>query len=269
MTVFLLEIRNLRKSAFAWALSISAVIFLMLTFFPSMQTEAMQALSNAKLESIDPALLAALGMKEIPDFTVITNFFGYVLQYIILAFMVYVTHQTVGLLVKEESDGTIEYLYAKPVSRKTILLQKYGAHCVLLALILMVFALVSLIGYLLFSKFTFAQSLQENAINYGAALFVSLVFSAIGLLASSLVRSTRSAAAITIGVVFGTFVIGALSKVVKGLDFLIYLSPMDWIKTQKLMSIGLTPAEWAIGFAILIGCPLLAWAQYRKKDLLV
>lgn len=269
MTVFLLESRNIRKSAIAWVLSVSAVILLMLAFYPSMKSEAMQALANAKLDSIDPAVLAVMGIHEIPDFTIITNFYGYVLQFINLALMVFVTHQTVALLVKEESEGTIEYLYAKPVSRETILVQKSAAHLASFVSMLLVFTVVTIVGYLAFSDFSLGQSIRENAILYGSVLFVGLIFSAVGLLASALVRSNRSAAAITIAIVFGTFVLGAVSEVVKGLDFLVYLSPMDWIKVQKLMSVGIRPAEWAIGIGLILVCPLLAWLVYRKKDLLI
>lgn len=269
MNVFLLEIRNLRKSALAWTLSVSIIVLLMLAFYPSMKSEAMQALANAKLESIDPAVLAILGIHEIPDFTVITNFYGYVLQYITLALMVFATHQTVSLLVKEESDGTIEYLYAKPVSRKTILAQKSVAHLATFLAMLVVIAGVTLVGYLIFSDFTFGKSLRENAILYGSVFFIGLVFSAVGLLASALVRSNRSAAAITIAIVFGTFVLGAMSEVVDGLGFLRYFSPMDWIKVQKLMQEGIRPGEWIIGLALIAGCPLLSYLKYRKKDLLI
>lgn len=91
MNIFLLELRNLRKSALTAGVSIVAVIFAMLAFFPSMQSESMQALAGAELEGMDPAVLAALGLTEIVDFSQITNFFGYVLQFITLALMVILT----------------------------------------------------------------------------------------------------------------------------------------------------------------------------------
>jgi ABC-2 type transport system permease protein len=269
MTVFLLELRNMRKSVLAWTLSLSGVIFLMLAFYPSMKTEAMQAITNAKLDSIDPAVLAAFGLDEIPDFTVITNFFGYVLQFITLAFMVYATHQAVSLLIKEETDGTIEFLYAKPVTRDRIIFQKYLAHAVSFCCMNAVFVAVTVAGYLAYSDFSFAESVKEALILYGAILYVGMIYSAVGLLASVLIKNSRQSAGVTIGIVFGTFVLGATSSVVKQLDFLKYLSPMDWIKVQKLMGEGIRPLEWAIGIALIVICPLAAWMRYRRKDLLV
>ncbi|MEA4921430.1 MAG: ABC transporter permease subunit [Clostridiaceae bacterium] len=269
MSIFLLEFRNIRKSVLTWTLSVGSIIFLMLAFFPSMKTEAMQAIANAKLDSIDPAILAAMGIKEIPDFTIITNFFGYILQFITLALMVFATHQAVSMLIKEESDGTIEYLYSKPVSRDNILTQKIAAHVVSFCLMLLVFIVITISGYLAFSDYSFTKSLKESLIIYGGILFVGLIFSSVGFLASSLIRSSRSSAAITIAIVFGTFVLGATSAVVKELDFLVYFSPMDWIKAQKLLSDGLKPAEWVIGVGLILICTLCAWARYRRKDLLV
>lgn len=268
MSIFWLEFRNLRKSALAWTLSVSGVILLMLAFYPSMKTEAMQAIANAKLDSIDPAVLAALGLSEIPDFSVVTNYFGYVLQFITLALMVFASHQAVALLVKEESDGTIEYLYAKPISRMRILVQKSAAHMLSFCMMLAGFLVVTTAGYLVFSDYTLVESLRESLLLYGSILFIGLIFSAVGLLASALIRSSRSAAAITIGIVFGTFVLGATSAVVKELDFLIYFSPMDWIKVQKLMAVGIRPAEWAIGVSLIAVSSLLAGLRYRHKDLL-
>lgn len=268
MSIFWLELRMLRKSVLAWTVCVSGVILLMLAFYPSMKTEAMQALANAKLDSIDPAVLAALGLSEIPDFSVVTNFFGYVLQFITLALMVFASHQAVALLVKEESDGTIEYLYAKPTSRLNILLQKSAAHILSLCMMLAGFFIVTVAGYLSFSDYSLMESLGESLLFYSSILFIGLIFSAVGLLASALIRSSRSAAAITIGIVFGTFVLGAASAVVKELDFLIYFSPMDWIKSHKLMTVGIRPAEWAIGLSLIAASSLLAALYYRRKDLL-
>ncbi len=247
MTIFRLELRNLKKSLLAWALSVGAFIFLMLAFYPSMRTDAMQSIANTKLDAIDPAILAAMGLAEIPNFTIITNFFGYVLQFITLALMVFVVQQSATLIIKEESEGTIEYLYAKPVSRNEILIQKSLAHLFSLLALLVALTMVTLISYLVFSDYSFAQSLNECLIVYGGVLFVSLIFSALGLLASVLVKTSRSGATVTVAIVFGTFVLGVTAAVVKKLDFLIYFSPMDWIKSQKLMGTGIQPFEWLIG----------------------
>ena len=131
MNVFRLELKNTWKSTLKWTIALSGITFILLAFFPSMQTESMKELAGAELEGSDPALLEAFGLAELTDFTIITNFFGYVLQYITLAIMVFVTQIAVHSLIKEETDGTIEFLYSKPISRSTLLWQKTLANSLL------------------------------------------------------------------------------------------------------------------------------------------
>ena len=269
MNVFFLELRNLRKSAFISTLSIGGVIFALLAFFPSMQTEAMRTLAGAKMEGIDPSLLAALGLSVLMDFSIITNFFGYVLQYITLAMMVIITQQAVRLLIKEETDGTIEYLFARPISRTEISVQKGLAHFALFLFMNAVWGFVTVIGYLLFSDYALGAAIKEAVIFFSAILFVGLVFSAVGLLVSSLLKRGKSTAGITIAIVFGTFLLGMMSVTVSGLGFLIWFSPMDWIKSDKLMHKGILWQEWLVGIGVIVCTTMAAWLQYRRKDLLV
>ncbi|MDD3230296.1 MAG: ABC transporter permease subunit [Oscillospiraceae bacterium] len=269
MNVFSMEVRNLRKGALVSTLSIGAVIFAMLAFFPAMQTEAMQALAGAKMEGIDPALLAALGLSELVDFTVITNFFGYVLQFITLAIMVIVTQRAVGLLIKEETDGTIEYLYAKPVSRTEIFCQKGLAHVVLFLASSVVWTIVTVTGYLLFSEHTLGEAVKEAAIFFSAIFLIGIIFSAVGVLLSALLKNGRATAGVTVAIVFGSFILGMMSVTVSGLDFLVWFSPMDWIKTAKLMSEGILWQEWLVGAGVILCGITAAWLRYRQKDLLV
>ena len=269
MNVFFLELRNLRKSALISTLSIGGVIFAMLAFFPSMQTEAMQALTGAKMEGIDPSLLAALGLSELMDFSILTNFFGYALQFITLAIMVIATQQAVGLLVKEETEGTIEYLLSKPMSRTEIFIQKGLAHFTLLLGMNIAWCMVTVAGYLLFSDYSLGAAMKESAIFFSAILFVGLVFSAVGLLVSALLRSGRGAAGITIAIVFSTFLLGMMSITVSGLEFLFWFSPMEWIKSTKLMHEGILWQEWMAGALVMVCAPIAAWLRYCRKDLSV
>ena len=269
MSIFGLELRNLRRSAATGTLLVSLILVLLLAFFPSMQSESMQALTGAKLESIDPALLAALGLSVIVDFTKITNFFGYILQFISLGIMIMTTQQAVSLLIKEETDGTIEYLCAKPVSRADIFAQKALAHLTVFALTTLCYVAVTVAGYLLVGNYTFGAAAREVGVFFGAIFFAGLIFSSVGLLLSTLLRSSKGASGLTIAMVFGTFLLGVLSTLINKLSFLVWLSPLDWIKPEKLMSRGILTAEWIVGGAVIVGCLTAAWLLYRRKDLLI
>ncbi|WP_313370692.1 ABC transporter permease subunit [Sedimentibacter sp.] len=267
MNVFRLELKNTWKSTLRWAIALGGITYMLLAFFPSMQSESMKELAGAKMEGIDPALLEALGLAELTDFTVITNFFGYVLQYMTLAIMVLVTQLAVNSLVKEETDGTIEFLYSKPVSRSSILLQKTLANIFSFICILIFLYIVAVIGYLSYSDYNFAESMKEAAVFYSAILYVGFVFMALGVFLSTLIKSSKGSSGIVIAIVFGTFILGIMGVIVDDLSFLFYLSPMDWINRQKLMTEGIRMEEWIVGILTILICYIAAHEIYKKKDL--
>lgn len=267
MSIFRLELKNTWKSTLKWAISLSSITFMILAFFPSMQTESMKELTGAKMEGLDPALLEALGLAELVDFTVITNFFGYVLQYITLAIMVLVTQSAVSSLVKEEIDGTIEFLYSKPVSRSVILSQKILANIFSFVSILIILCVITVIGYLSYSDYNFAESIKEAGIFYSSILYVGLVFMALGVLLSTLLKSSKGSSGIVIAIVFGTFILGIMGVVIGDLSLFSYLSPMDWIKTHKLMTEGIRMEEWLVGISTILLCYIAAYEIYKRKDL--
>ena len=269
MNIFLLELDNLRKSAIITAIALGGVTFAMMTFFPAMQNSAMQALTGAYLEGINPAVLKGLGLSAMPDFSVITYYFGYIVQYLSLALAVVTMQRAAALFIKEETEGTIEYLCARPVSRSDIFVQKFLAHLLILVGHVCVCALSTLVAYVAFSDFAFEKAVAEVAVFYGAIGFVCLVFSALGLLASVWLKSSKSAAGVAFGVVFGAFLLGILSAVVDMLSFLLHIAPMEWIKAEKLIASGLHLSEWLVGGGVMLVCTIAAWLIYRRKDLLI
>ena len=268
MNIFKLEVRNLRKSFIIATLSVSTIIFAMLAFYPAMQTESMKALAGAKMEGIDPAVLKAFGLSELADFTLLTVFFGYILQFITLAVMFVVTQRAAGLYIKEETDGTIEYLYAKPVSRLEIFMEKLLAHASLLIGMLLVFFVVTVFGYMAFGEYSFNSSVKEAALIYLSMLFVGLIFSAVGVLISTVLRSGKSVSGATAAVVFGSYILGIMSAVVDKLSFLVWFSPIDWMNLHKLTTEGMKPAELILGLIVIVLGMSAAMLRYGKKDLL-
>jgi ABC-2 type transport system permease protein len=267
MNIYFLELKNIWKSMLKWTITLGVITFLMLAFFPSMQSESMQQLAGAKMEGISPELLAALGLSRLMDFTVITNFFGYVLQYITLAIMVFAAQLAVSSLSKEEAEGTIEFLYSKPVTRSAIFLQKALAGMTSFLSLLVILAIVTVIGYVSFSEYSLGESMHEVFILYGAILYTGLIFMSVGILISSMTRSSKGSSGAAIAIVFITFVLGITGAINEQLSFLSYLSPMDWIKAQKLMSEGILAREWLIGISTIVVSFLAALEIYKKKDL--
>ena len=131
MNMFKFEFNRLLKGSIIWALVCSALVVMFMLFFPSMKNMGMQELVGSKLELLPEAFLEAFNISGATDFSNISDFSAYVLQYIIMAGGVYAAILGVSALVKEESEGTIEFLYSKPVTRSKIVTAKILASIVI------------------------------------------------------------------------------------------------------------------------------------------
>lgn len=267
MNIFKLELQNTWKSTLKWTIALGMITFMFLAFFPSMQTESMKELAGAKMEGIDPVLLEALGLTQLTDFTQITNFYGYILQYITLAIMVFITLMAVNSLIKEETEGTIEFLYSKPVSRSSILLQKTFSNLLSFLFLLIALFLITVIGYLLYGDYSFAESVKEVGTFYSAILYIGIVFMALGVLLSTILKSSKASSGTVIAIIFGTYLLGIIGVIVKDLSFLSNFSPMDWIKAQKILEEGIRNKEWLIGILTIVIGFIASHEIYKKKDL--
>ncbi len=266
MDIFKLEIKNIRKSFLLWWIILAACIFLTMAFFPSMKEGVLKDLASAKLDSFPPAIKAIFGLDKLTDFSKMINYFGYLIQYINLTICIFVMLKGTASLIREETDGTIEYLYAKPVSRTDIVLQKLLANVFCFVVFMAAFYLLSVVSYLTFSDYSLAEAMKEVAIILGGTLFVCFVFLLAGFFLSTVIKSSKQSASVSMGIVFGTFMLGIMSLLVEKLEFLKYLSPLEWIKANKLIEEGLNLPELLIGFGIMAISVFAAFQIYRKKD---
>lgn len=93
-------------------------------FLPSMQSSGMQDLVNTKMNALPQDMMKILHMDSMADLTNIDAYFAYVFQYIFIAACVYAALIGAQALIKEETDGTIEFLYAQPITRSSLVFGK-------------------------------------------------------------------------------------------------------------------------------------------------
>ena len=269
MNVYRLEYKSLSKGLVVWAGIVSAILVLFMAFYPSMKNEMMQQLVGAKLNAFPPAMMEALGLSSLSDLTNITFFFCYVIQYINIAAAVYAALLGSSALIKEESDGTIEYLYAQPVSRNTIVKQKMLANLTVYTLFVVSLGVVTTILFAILKPedSDLLKLLTDVKMIFIGMFFVGLIFMALGFLISALLKSVKQASPFSLGVVFLTYIFGIFSVVIKKLDFLKYFSPIDYVKPEKLVRSGFDPAGVWIGLGLIVFSGILSFVLYHRKDL--
>lgn len=271
MTLIRLEIRKRRKSMVSWSVVIAVLTLLFMSFYPQMQTEELAALTQMKLQGFSKGFLTAFGLETMPDFAQIEEYFLYVFQYIFFAACLLAVILGVDLLQSEEADGTIEYLYAMPLSRKQIYGYKMLAAMILYTIFFVWMWAVSF-GTIYFLKPENIQiSVLFNKEMYGTILYTylaALAYMALGIMLSALLRTSAKSASVGLGVFLITYLLGIIGNAVEKASPLRYGSFYDYANPSHLFYHGIEPVKGWILAGVAVGFVLAGLFIYQKKEFL-
>lgn len=271
MNMFKMELKRGLKPLAIWSIVCVLLIILFMSMFPSMKDSGMQELVNTKMDAMPKALLEAFNLENMPDFSKLNEYFAYVFQYIVIAGSIYGGILGSKALIKEESEGTIEFLYAQPVSRTKIVTMKILSSVVIFYLFVMVMALAS-IGISLLVKpddLKVIDLVMDMKLLYGGFFLIGLVFMSIGFLISVVINNLRLAMPISTGIFFTTYLLGTFSGMIGNLEFLKYFSPFHYAVPSELLKNGFQTSNIAISIVIIIVTIASTYFIYRKKDFII
>lgn len=268
MNIFKTEFKNQLKSVAVWSVTVGLIFALFIAFFPSMKGSGMKELVGAKLGAIPKPLLKAFNLGSMPDFTDLMQYFAYCAQYINMAGCIYAAMLGANSLIKEETDGTIEFLYAKPVSRSKIVTSKLSANlAAIIAFNVIVFASY-VIGCSIVapSGYEFMTRLSYVALS---GFIIDVVFFSVGFGISTILPSSREATPAALGVFFITYILGIFSGVVEKLDFLKYFSPFNYAIPNDVIKANYTmKTSYIVLIVSIIGLSLtFVYWKYNRKDM--
>lgn len=269
MTIFKMEWQTSRKGLLLWTAIIMLVLVLFMSVFPAMQTEAMKDMVDTKLGGLPTDMLKIFHLNDGPSLLEPVGYFGYVFQYVFIAACVYASLLGSKVLVKEETNGTIEFLYAQPISRRRIVLEKFVA-CLSMISVFWAITFGASFGALVFfnnTKTTVSTMLEELTKIMAPEFFVLVFFMSIGILASSLLKSANQSTSLSLGLVFGFYLLGILGDLQESLGFFKTLSPMAQGGPSNLLAnsfaLPLIGGLVVISVLSLVGTSLI----YSRKDL--
>jgi ABC-2 type transport system permease protein len=268
MNIFKMEVKKGFKSLVIWSVVCILLIILFMSMFPSMKDSGMQELVNTKMGAIPPALLEAFNLKDVPDFSKLNQFFAYVFQYIVIAGSIYAAILGAKSLIKEESEGTIEFLYAQPVSRTRIVTMKLLSSLVIFYLFVMIMAVASTLMSLAVKPddLKTIDLIMDIKLLFSGFFLVGLVFMAIGFLISVLVPHLRLAMPVATGVFFVTYLLGTFSGMIDSLKFLKYFSPFHYAVPAEVIKNGIKGVNIVLSLIIITLSIAATYFVYRKKD---
>lgn len=269
MNIFKVEFRKISRGLIAWSLILCGMIVMYLAFFESM--------NELFLQKMDMMPEALLGMFRLDDFSQLAGFGNYyatIITFMVLAASCYACITGAALFVKEEAEGTIEFLASRPVSRTRIVAAKLAATALAMLVLALAMAATSWVASMLFSA---GSDYRQALIGITLLCYLPLfVFWAIGCLISVLLRKAGMATPLSLGILLTTYILGAISGMVEPLGFLRWISPMDYAPTNSVVasSIGggtgsMDYTGVAIGLAIIALCIAATFIIYKRRDLAV
>lgn len=203
-----------------WIISTVALMFLYLALYP-----VMEELIIEKLALMPDEILSILGADSALSISDFTSYFGMIFSVFAVVFAIYSSLLGSDVIYDEEKDGTIEFLYAQEVSRWEIYLGKMLNLIInVITIILCSYLTIIICGYVVIgSSFNGVNILKIVGLN----LIVFLFFGALGLFLSTILNKRIKPSSITLGIFFGTYLLGYLGNLLKDkINFLQYFSPI-------------------------------------------
>lgn len=263
MVIFLRELKRNRKAFITWTASLVAANVMMLMFFPYFDIQ-MNALDEM-LKQMPEGMISAMNL-DIIDFTKILSYFSYVFQYIMLFSAIYAMQFGAGILSREESERTVEFLMAKPIKRSEVVASKMLCLLGYFALFNIIFVVADYLTIIAITNQSF--SIEAFMLMHLGQLLLQLVFAAIGLLISVFVVKAAIILPLSIGVVLGTYFISIASGVSEKLANLKYITPFEYVTPADIMrATSIEPVYLIIICAVTIVSIAGTYVFYNRKDI--
>lgn len=266
MNLYLRELKRNSKSLIIWSTISIILLAMVMAIYPTMVKEAENY--SAILEGMPEAITLMFGIEELS----LADIFGYysVEGYIILTLLVsiYAIMLSGGILSKEESDKTIEFLLAKPITRREIVTSKLFAY---LTNIVIFNLLLTITLFISFEAVKIEDYDMKTFIILNVApLLLMLTFSAIGFLLSVFITKSKKILPASLGIVMVTYFLSIISGISDKLENLKYLSPFKYVEASKIIKNGRIEGKYLIIMLVInVLCIGLTYIFYNKKDISV
>ena len=263
MNIFLYELKSLRKSMLLWTISLLALAALYLSIFPSMAKDAEEF--KQLLGSYPEAIRAMLGI-NLDYITSILGFYSMIFTFIILCGAIQAMNLGVSILSKESRERTADFLLVKPVSRVTIVSAKLLAAITTIVITNILFIGLSTLLVTLEDTQDFSMKLFFM-INL-TMFFVQLIFIAIGMLVSVFFKKIKNVLPISLGFVFGFYLIGALLVTDSDNKVERLLSPFKYFELPYIIKNGSYESMYLLVSGVIIVVAIaISYVIYNRKDI--
>ena len=263
--LFLKEMRRNALSLMIWMIVITLLISLTMSFYGTFMEN--QSKIAGMLTIIPKGALQFKGISNFSDLLSVLGFYSVNnIIYMMVLGSIFAIVLSSNILLKEEYDKTAEYLLTRPLKRSEIFLSKLAVIILNVFVLNLVTALAGFICMAVVKKGPF--SIRAFLILSLYTLLLNILFGAIGLFLSTLIKRAKPITTLSIGLVLFFYFIYTLSKITSSAAKIGYLSLFRFANVDAI-----NPAYrldfWNIAYFIGISLLLtgLSYRIYKRKDI--
>jgi ABC-2 type transport system permease protein len=263
LNIFLRELKANRKALLIW----SVCMFLFVASGMMKYTGYTASSSSAVFAGLPPTLKALFGMGSF-DVTKASGFFAFLFLYLELGVGIHAVLLGSGIIAKEESDKTTEFLMIKPVSRSTVITSKLLAALFNVVVVNIVTLVSSIVMVAAYNKGKDVSG--EIAMFMVSMFFVQLIFLSLGAALSAFLKNPKPAGSISVGILLIGFLIFEITNLTDKLNYLNILSPFKYFSYADLAAgKGLNIVITLLSVVLIAIFTTLTYFFYKKRDLKV
>jgi len=257
------EIKNNYKSLIIWASVLTSLFLIVFILYPAIIDNLDPKLMNDYIAVLPKEMLKIMNF-DIVDIMTAFGWFkseGFIM--LILIGGMYAGMLGGNILLKEENDGTINYLLSKPISRNKILKSKIISGFLLISLFITSLTILNYVGFELSGDYNRSIFFL---LSLGSFLIMGVIFS-ICLLVSTFFRKNKLITSLTIGFVFFSYIVQMMGGLSDKFSWIANFSVFEIANGRYIIeNISLNPISVIIALLLIVVSLGYAAVRYNKKE---
>lgn len=252
------------KSFLIWFLLIIGIFSVVFLIYPSIVSSENIKMMDEMLKIFPEEILAAFNM----DISSLDSAFGWLKSegfvFILLLTSCYAGIVGSNIILKEENDKTIEYLTSLPITRTKIVLTKTLVGLIYITSLILGIGIFNYIALSLSGDFNQKQFLLLSI----TPVLPSIVIYFLCMLISTFTHKSKKMLGMTLGIVFGSYILYMLSTIAEETEFLKYISVFTLADIRNVIqNTTINPAMLGISLILSILLFCITIIHYNKKEL--
>ena len=262
--MFKRELKINLKSFIIWTSILIGLFLVVFLIYPSIINSANMEMIDEMMKIFPEEMLKAFNM----DISTIDSAFGWLktegFVFVLLITGVYSGILGSNILLKEESDKTIEYLNSVPITRKNIVINKILCGFLYIILMIAIIGIFNFIGLSLSGEFDRKSYILLSI----TPIFSSIVIFAVCLFLSTFTHKTKKTLGISLGIVFASYFLNIISEMGESTEFLKYISIFTLADIRNvIINEFINPLMIVLTIGITAIFMILTVINYEKKEL--